>query len=51
MFAGLDVGISEVADEIWLVGFMKFDLGFFDQDEGRGEPATNPIYREYLNTR
>jgi len=37
------VGIREVADKIWLVSFMEYDLGFFDQDEGRVEPTANPF--------
>ena len=43
VFAGQDVGIREVSDKIWLVSFMEFDLGFFDQDERRVEPAVNPF--------
>jgi putative transposase len=42
-FANQTVGIREVADNIWLVSFMEYDLGFFDQDEGRVEPAVNPF--------
>ena len=37
------VGIREVDNEIWLVTFMDFDLGFFDQEEGRVEPGPNPF--------
>jgi putative transposase len=36
-------GIREVADEIWLVSFMDYDLGFFDKEKGRVEPAPNPF--------
>ena len=43
VFAGQDVGIREVADKIWLVSFMEFDLGFFDEDIRRVEPAVNPF--------
>ena len=46
VFAGQDVGIREVSDKIWLVSFMEFDLGFFDEDERRVEPADKPIYTE-----
>ncbi len=42
-FANQIVGIREVADKIWLVSFMEYDLGFFDQDEGRVEPTANPF--------
>jgi len=37
------VGIREVADEIWLVSFMDYDLGFFDNERGRVEPGPNPF--------
>ncbi len=43
VFAGQTVGIKEVADNIWLVSFMDYDLGFFDEEVGRIEPATNPF--------
>ncbi len=47
-FACQLVGIREVADKIWLVSFMDYDLGFFDQDECRVEPTTNPFISEKL---
>ena len=43
VFAGQTVGIREVADKIWLVSFIDYDLGFFDEEEGRVEPASNPF--------
>ncbi|MCK8515196.1 transposase [Methylonatrum kenyense] len=43
VFAGQHVGIREVADRIWLVSFMQYDLGFFDEDADRVEPAENPF--------
>ena len=46
VFAGQTVGIREVADKIWLVSFLNYDLGFFDQDVGRVEPTTNPFLPE-----
>jgi putative transposase len=49
VFAGQYVGIREVADEIWLVSFMDYDLGFFDQDENRVEPVgVNPFAPKVL---
>jgi hypothetical protein len=33
--AGQAVGIKEVHDEIWLVSFMDYDLGYFDLDRFR----------------
>jgi putative transposase len=32
VFAGQAVGIKEVHDDIWLVSFMDYDLGYFDLD-------------------
>ena len=43
VFAGQSVGIREVDDQIWLVSFLQYDLGFFDQNAGRVEPADNPF--------
>jgi putative transposase len=42
--------IAEVADQIWLVSFMHYDLGFFDKDEGRIEPGPNPFAPEKVLT-
>ena len=50
VFAGQTVGIREVEDGIWLVSFLEFDIGFFDQDEGRVEPAPNPFAPEKVLT-
>ena len=49
MFAGQYVGIREIADEIWLVSFMDYDLGFFDQDVNKVEPVgENPFAPKLL---
>ena len=48
VFGGQHVGIREVADRIWLVSFMEYDLGFFDEDENRVEPAGNPFTPKVL---
>ena len=49
VFAGQSVGIREIADEIWLVSFMNYDLGFFDQEENRVEPVGhNPFAPKVL---
>jgi hypothetical protein len=36
VFAGQDIGILEVSEQIWLVSFMQYDLGFFDHETGPG---------------
>ncbi|NIN35674.1 MAG: IS481 family transposase, partial [Gammaproteobacteria bacterium] len=38
VFAGQTIGIREVADNIWLVSFMQYDLGYFDDQADRVEP-------------
>jgi putative transposase len=43
VFAGQSVGVREVADHIWLISFMHYDLGFFDDQCGRVECAPNPF--------
>ena len=44
VFASQYVGVREIADEIWLVSFMDYDLGFFDQENNRVEPVgENPF--------
>ena len=49
VFAGQYVGIREIADEIWLVSFMDYDLGFFDQDVNKVEPVgENPFAPKLL---
>ncbi|MFC1719786.1 integrase core domain-containing protein [Pseudomonadota bacterium] len=41
VFGGQYVGIREVANGIWLVSFMEYDLGFFDEKENRVEPVSD----------
>ena len=49
VFAGQYVGIREVADQVWLVSFMNYDLGFFDKDENTVEPmGQNPFAPKVL---
>ena len=48
VFAGQFVGIREVADKIWLVSFLDFDLGFFDEVAARVEPGANPFASKVL---
>jgi putative transposase len=43
VFAGELVGIREVEDQVWLGSFLDFDLGFFDQEQRRVKPASNPF--------
>ena len=47
-FAGQNVGIKQVADQIWLVSFMDYDLGYFDHQSPRVESAHNPFEAKVL---
>jgi len=48
VFAEQDVGIKEVNDGIWLVSFMNYDLGYFDEDSKKLEPLDNPFGSKVL---
>jgi putative transposase len=48
VFAGQNVGVKEVADKIWLVSFMHYDLGFFDHETCRLECGKNPFAAKVL---
>jgi putative transposase len=43
VFAGQNVGVTQVGDRIWLVTFMQYDLGYFDDETCRLEPIDNPF--------
>ena len=43
VFAGQNVGVKEIADHVWLISFMHYDLGFFDDQTCRVECAPNPF--------
>jgi putative transposase len=43
VFAGRSVGITEVADKVWLVSFMQYDLRFLDHETGRITSAEKPF--------
>lgn len=48
VFAGQNVGIKQVEDKIWLVSFMQYDLGFFDEESCRLGNAQNPFGAKVL---
>src|SRR6478672_3620708 len=48
VFAGQNVGVKQVDERIWLVTFMQYDLGFFDDETCRLEPAENPFQAKVL---
>ena len=48
VFAGQKVGVKQVADQVWLVSFMHYDLGFFDNESCRVECTDNPFGAKVL---
>ena len=42
-FAGQKVGVKQISDRVWLVSFMQYDLGYFDDETCRIESAENPF--------
>ena len=47
-FAGQNVGVTQVGERIWLVTFMQYDLGYFDDETCRLEPIENPFGSKVL---
>jgi putative transposase len=43
VFAGQKVGVKQVDEHIWLVTFMHYDLGYFDDETSGLEPIDNPF--------
>jgi putative transposase len=48
VFAGQNVGVTQVGERIWLVTFMRYDLGYFDDETCRLEPIQNPFAPKLL---
>ena len=48
VFAGQTVGVRQIEDKIWLVSFMDYDLGYFDEESNRVEPGENPFGAKVL---
>lgn len=42
-FAGQQVGIKEMEDGIWVVSFLNYDLGYFDDRSKKVEPVEDPF--------
>jgi len=43
VFAGQKIGLKEVEENIWLVSFMRYDLGYIDLEERTLQPLDNPF--------
>jgi len=50
VFAGQTIGIREVDDQIWLVSFLEYDLGYFDKERDRVEPGPSPFMPDNVLT-
>jgi putative transposase len=48
VFAGQNVGVTQVGERVWLVTFMRYDLGYFDDETCRLEPIENPFTPKLL---
>ena len=48
VFAGQNVGVTQVGDRVWLVSFMEYDFGYFDDEAIRVEPIENPFGSKVL---
>ena len=51
VFACQNVGVKQVSENVWLVSFMQYDLGFFDHESIRVECAPNPFEAKVLPMR
>ena len=51
VFAGQPVGVTQVGERTWLVTFMHYDLGYFDDETCRLEPIENPFGPKVLPLR
>ncbi|MGE4064619.1 MAG: hypothetical protein AB7E79_14735 [Rhodospirillaceae bacterium] len=43
VFAGHRLGLKEVEDDIWLVSFMHYDLGYIDLEQKTLQPINTPF--------
>lgn len=46
--SGQNVGVKEVEDKVWLVSFMDYDLGYFDEETRKLEPLEYPFAPEIV---
>jgi putative transposase len=51
VFAGQNVGVTQVGERIGLATFMQYDLGYFDDETCRLEPIENPFGPKLLPIR
>lgn len=44
VFAGQTLGLKEVEEDVWLVSFMRYDLGYIDLDASTLHPLDDPFH-------
>ncbi|SMC88887.1 type II toxin-antitoxin system RelE/ParE family toxin [Polynucleobacter kasalickyi] len=42
-FEGEDVGLRQVEEEVWLVSFKDYDIGYFDMESRKVSAIENPF--------
>ncbi len=48
VFSGQNVGVKEVEEGVWLVSFMDYDLGYFDEETKNLQPLKYPFAPEII---
>ena len=43
VFAGHDVGLRQIEEDVWLVSFMDYDMAYFDMESSRVQALENPF--------
>jgi putative transposase len=51
VFAGQNAGVTQVGERVWRVTFMRYDLGYLDDETCRLEPIENPFGPKLLPLR
>jgi hypothetical protein len=44
VFSGQKLGIKEVEENVWMVSFIAYDLGYVDLEEKTLQPLENPFH-------
>jgi hypothetical protein len=44
------VGVPQIEDQIWRVGFLEYGLGYFDKERDRAEPGPSPFMTDKVLT-
>ena len=43
VFGGQKVGVKQTAEHVWLISFVEYDLGYFDDETCGLEPIEDPF--------